>query len=596
MRRTIAVIISLCMIVTGAFGMLPYAGGVVSDTDMEASAASYPALKKISYKATGDQRKDMVGFAKSQIGYQEKGNNLTFFGAWYGMNRQPWCAMFICWCAAKSGVSKTTLPRLANADRAWAKKQKVYYKSRQWGGKYTPKPGDLIYFSWRVRDYADHIGMVSGTGKVNGVTYVYTIEGNKHDKVKTGSYAINNRYILGYASPKYATKGATKKTTTAAPKYTVTYNANGGQNPPANQTKVKGKTLKLSTAIPTRVGFSFLGWADNANATGVQYKAGADFNRDKATTLFAVWKDNTYQVRITKEGGLPKRAAPGTDKQKKGTLAKDSIVTIVETKDGWGKLADGCWIMLKYTVKIEKTTTKTTTKPTTGTTAKPSTGTTATKPLGVYQTTGDLYKRSGPGKTYKEKGVLKKGARITVVEIRDGWARMADGTWSSMKFLKKVSGTTTNKSTTNTTTGTTGKSTTKATTKKPAVNVNKEFTVKVDVDAGLYMRTGPGKTYKSKGILPDNKKVTIKSVKGGWGQMKSNNYWVKLKYTNIVSGYKVKVTIKKLNMRNGASKKYKSIGYMKPGIYNITKISGDGNWGKLKLNGKWIMLKYTTRI
>ncbi|MDO5491128.1 MAG: CHAP domain-containing protein, partial [Bacillota bacterium] len=208
MKRVLALAVSVCMALT-VFAASPEIMKVVPGADAEVSAASYPALKTINYKVTGDQRKDIVGFAKTQVGYAEKSGNNTYFGAWYGMNKQPWCAMFICWAASKAGVATSIIPKLANADRGWAKKQGVYYKSRQWGGNYTPKPGDLIYFSWSVRDYADHIGMVSGTGKSGGTTYVYTIEGNKHDKVKEGSYAINNRYILGYASPKYTSSTPT---------------------------------------------------------------------------------------------------------------------------------------------------------------------------------------------------------------------------------------------------------------------------------------------------------------------------------------------------------------------------------------------------
>jgi|GEM_PF-6063629 len=588
MRRIIAVVVSLCMIATGAFIGAPQVTKIVPSADMEVSAASYPSLKTINYKATGDQRKDIIGFAKTQTGYTEKGNDGTYFGAWFGMKNQPWCAMFVCWSASKAGVSTSVIPRIANADRSWAKKQKVYYKSKQWGGNYTPKSGDLIYFSWSVRDYADHIGMVTGTGKVNGVTHIYTIEGNKSNKVKTGSYAYNSKYILGYASPKYTSKGVTTKATTTA-KYTVTYNANGGQNPPANQTKEKGKTLVLQKGVPTRVGFTFLGWAESADATSAKYKAGANYTADKAVTLFAVWQDNTYQVKITKDGGLPKRTGPGLNYEQKGTLAKDSTVTVVETKDGWGKLNDGYWIMLKYTQEVAKptTTTKATTKSTT-TTTKP-----AANSVGVYRTTGDLFKRSGPAKTYAQKGVLKKGTKVTVVEIKNGWGKMADGTWSSMKYLEKLSDPTT---TTKKTTTTKAPTTTKATTSAPSGNSNKEFTVRVNDKSGLNMRSGPGTSYKKKGTLAYNKKLTIKKVKGGWGQIKGNNNWIKLNYTRIVSGYKVKVTIPNLHMRKGAGKNYKSYGFIKPGTYEIVKLNNNGEWGKLKTNGRWIMLKYSTRV
>ena len=49
--------------------------------------------------------------------------------------------------------------------------------------------------------------------------------------------------------------------------YTVKYNANGGSGAPSNQTKTHDVTLKLSTTVPTRANYTFLGWATSASAT-----------------------------------------------------------------------------------------------------------------------------------------------------------------------------------------------------------------------------------------------------------------------------------------------------------------------------------------
>ncbi len=37
----------------------------------------------------------VVDIAKQEIGVQEGANNDTKFGKWYGLNNQPWCAMFV---------------------------------------------------------------------------------------------------------------------------------------------------------------------------------------------------------------------------------------------------------------------------------------------------------------------------------------------------------------------------------------------------------------------------------------------------------------------------------------------------------------------
>ena len=72
--------------------------------------------------------------------------------------------------------------------------------------------------------------------------------------------------------------------------YAVVYNANGGTGAPASQTKTPGKVLTLSTTVPTRDGYTFLGWATSATATSATYQPGGSFTTDANTTLYAVWK------------------------------------------------------------------------------------------------------------------------------------------------------------------------------------------------------------------------------------------------------------------------------------------------------------------
>lgn len=72
--------------------------------------------------------------------------------------------------------------------------------------------------------------------------------------------------------------------------YTLAYNANGGANAPASQIKTNGEALTLSSTVPTRDGYTFLGWAESASAMSAQYQPGASFTKDDDTTLYAVWE------------------------------------------------------------------------------------------------------------------------------------------------------------------------------------------------------------------------------------------------------------------------------------------------------------------
>ena len=117
---------------------------------------------------------------------------------------------------------------------------------------------------------------------VNTISYTFT-------GVSDGTY---NAYIISkpykdfneQKSSYYLFAVNTQVTT-----YTVTYDANGGTGAPAMQTKMQGEALTLSTAKPTREGYTFLGWAENADAAAVQYQPGDSFTKDADTTLYAVW-------------------------------------------------------------------------------------------------------------------------------------------------------------------------------------------------------------------------------------------------------------------------------------------------------------------
>ena len=85
--------------------------------------------------------------------------------------------------------------------------------------------------------------------------------------------------------------------------YTISYNANGGSGAPGSQTKTHGVNLTLSSTKPTRTGYTFLGWSTSSSATSASYSAGGTFTTNADTTLYAVWKINTYTITYNANGG-----------------------------------------------------------------------------------------------------------------------------------------------------------------------------------------------------------------------------------------------------------------------------------------------------
>ena len=43
-----------------------------------------------TWSNTGNHRQDIIGVAKTQMGYREGNNNDTKYGDWYGLPHQPW--------------------------------------------------------------------------------------------------------------------------------------------------------------------------------------------------------------------------------------------------------------------------------------------------------------------------------------------------------------------------------------------------------------------------------------------------------------------------------------------------------------------------
>jgi len=129
--------------------------------------------------------------ALSQVGYKETGKDITKYGEWYGMNGQPWCAMFVSWCANQVGVLNTLIPKYASSSAGY----KWFQKNT--GVTMSPKPGYIGFIkntgSNKKTYPAEHTFIVYD---VQG-NYVITIEGNLDNAVKKYKRKIDDK-ILGF--------------------------------------------------------------------------------------------------------------------------------------------------------------------------------------------------------------------------------------------------------------------------------------------------------------------------------------------------------------------------------------------------------------
>lgn len=71
---------------------------------------------------------------------------------------------------------------------------------------------------------------------------------------------------------------------------TVTYDANGGENAPAPQQHLYGVPFIVTSDIPTRAGYRFVGWTVFKHFTQPVCYPGDSYNADSTRTLYAVWE------------------------------------------------------------------------------------------------------------------------------------------------------------------------------------------------------------------------------------------------------------------------------------------------------------------
>ncbi|MBQ4140175.1 MAG: InlB B-repeat-containing protein [Clostridia bacterium] len=209
-------------------------------------------------------------------------------------------------------LSSTKPTRTGYTFQGWATSSSATSASYSAGGSYTSNSGATLYAVWKINTYTVSYNANGGSGAPSAQTKTYgtalTLSSTKPTRTgysfqgwATSASATSASYSAGGS---YTTNSAvTLYAVWKANIYTISYNANGGTGAPSAQTKTYGVNLTLSSTKPTRAGYSFLGWATSASATSASYNAGGTYTSNGGTTLYAVWKPDTYTVTFKANGG-----------------------------------------------------------------------------------------------------------------------------------------------------------------------------------------------------------------------------------------------------------------------------------------------------
>lgn len=146
---------------------------------------------------------DALRNARADIGYAESpaGSNNNKFGVWYGLNRQPWCAMAISKWFHDAGLP---LPASSSKGFAYTPSGATWFKQQgRWGTQ--PKVGAVVFYDFP----GDGVNRISHVGIVEAVEggAIVAIEGNTDSSGgRTSGQVMRRRRssgIVGYGYPAY---------------------------------------------------------------------------------------------------------------------------------------------------------------------------------------------------------------------------------------------------------------------------------------------------------------------------------------------------------------------------------------------------------
>ena len=228
------------------------------------------------------------------------------------------------------------------------------------GSAYSGNANLTLYAVWNPVKYPIYFNANGGTGAPD--TQYQT-----HFEYLTLSSVVPQRAGYTFQGWSYAVDGAiayqpgdqfgenrsvTLYTAWAPCTYTISYDANGGENAPAAQTKRHGQNITITTDVPTRAGYTFKGWMGTRESGVVELVPGQVCDYNYSWTFYALWEKSEFQVRIYPDGGIYN----GSQNMQTISGKMDEVKTLsYPTRDGYrflGWAADGESYIAPYGIPL----------------------------------------------------------------------------------------------------------------------------------------------------------------------------------------------------------------------------------------------------
>ena len=209
------------------------------------------------------------------------------------------------------------------------------------GAKYTKNAAITLYAIWKIKTYTVSYNANGGSGAPSSQTKTYGKDLTLSSTAPTRSgwtfkgwgttasdtsvnYAAGGTYTSNANEELFAIWAKTLK---------LSYSANSGSGAPSAQSSTiynatTSKEFTISSTKPTRTGYDFQGWAKTSDATSAAYSSGGTITITANTTLYAVWKIQSFTLTIDPNGG--KRSSDGETGKTTSSKNYGSTTTITK--------------------------------------------------------------------------------------------------------------------------------------------------------------------------------------------------------------------------------------------------------------------------
>jgi hypothetical protein len=137
----------------------------------------------------------IIATALKEQGYKEQPINKTKYGQWYGLDGEPWCAMFVSWVFAQNKATKLIAQSPkgyagCQSFETWAAKHKLFVTKDQL------QAGDILLYDFSGSGIAEHTEIA--TSKLDPHTHLFAVIGGNTGGNYHGNQANGDGVYLNH--------------------------------------------------------------------------------------------------------------------------------------------------------------------------------------------------------------------------------------------------------------------------------------------------------------------------------------------------------------------------------------------------------------